>query len=238
MPRKVRPRLSPAGLSGSDALTEDERAALSEMAGELTAPVPSPAGLVDKLARVAITYRLMRQQDAGAGGERPWAPQGLKIAEQRRKLEHLSKSLANASESILSLDTPLRELLDVAYHSARPDTTVPTGRKIPHDPLAESGKFEDDQHALEHALDRMAAGTSIALHLLLPPVGGRPSLGSLRWAIGELKKIYTGATGREFSVGEERDSVDALNWPARWVGLVVKIIDPDVTIANIRTVLR
>ena len=237
MPRKACPRLSPAGLCDEDALTDDEWAALARMARELTIPAPRLAKLVDKLVSVAITYRLMRQQDAGAGGERPWAPQGLTIAEQRRDLENLSKSLARVLESILSLDTPVLELLNLAYHSTPFDPPFPNR---PHNPPPHLGEFEDDQLALERELDRMAARANIALHQLLPPVdvGGRPPLQSLRWAVGELKSVYTGIKGGKFSVGGKRGSVEGLNAPAHWVYRVVKIIDPDVTDSNIWTVFR
>ena len=299
MPRKARPRRgwNPPGLSGSDALTQGERAALSKIARDLKPPESRSVGLADELANVAIIYRLMRQQDAKApelpveptepplpkhayirieegererSGERAWlamkgreilntfhgtharqkardwvgtkfnaspaqeievgAPQAPPTAEQRRALEHLRKHLSRAWEAFLSLDAASREVLDQAYRSAHFDGTDP---KRPRYPLAEPGLLEDDQNALDRMVDRAA----VALHLL-PPAGGARPLHSLRWVVRELATIHTGITGDSFSVGRERDTVDTLNAPAHWVARVVKIIDPDVTDANLRTAFR
>ena len=224
-----------SGLSGRHALSKRERVALSKMARKLKPPASRLAGLADKLVKVAITYRLMRQQDTGRGGGKAWAPQGLTIADQRRELKRLGKSLARVSENILSLDTPLLELLDHAYHSEPTDVDFPNR---PHNPTPYLGEFEDDQHTLVRELDRMAVWTNIALYQLLPPVGGRPPLKSLRWAVGKLKSAYTGIKDSKFSVGGERGDVGTLNAPAYWVVRVVKIIDPTVTDANIKTAFR
>lgn len=232
MLRKTRPRRgwNPPGLSGSDALTQGERAALSKIARELKPPESRSAGLADKLANVAITYRLMRQQDAKAGGEQPWKPQAPTTAEQRQALEHLLKDLSRAWEGILSLDAASREVLELAYRSALFDGTDP---RRPRYPLAEPGHFEDDQRALDRMVDRAA----VALHLL-PSPGGRRPLHSLRWAVWELATIYTEIEGGSFSVGGARDNVEELNAPAYWVARLVKIIDPAVTDANLWTAFR
>ncbi len=327
MPRKARLRRgwNPPGLSGSDALTQGERVALSKIARDLKPPVlyvnlmhegipPADAerllvkpmeqelrniegveemrstaflgganivlefeagfdvdlaladvrekvdlakpelpedadvectGLADELANVAITYRLMRQQDAKAPEppveptepptepalpKHAWVPQAPPTAEQRRALEHLREDLFRAWNAILSLDAASREVLDLAYRSALFDGTDP---KRPRYPLAERGLLEDDQNALDRMVDRAA----VALHLL-PPAGGARPLHSLRWVVRELATIHTGITGDSFSVGRERDTVDTLNPPAHWVARVVKIIDPDVTDANLRTAFR
>ena len=243
MPRKARLRRgwNPPGLSGSDALTQGERAALSKIARDLKPPESRSVGLADELANVAITYRLMRQQDAKAPEppveptepplrKHAGAPQAPTTAEQRLALEHLRKHLFRAWEAFFSLDAASREVLDLAYRSALFDGTDP---KRPRYPLAEPGLLEDDQNALDRMVDR----TAVALHLL-PPAGGAQPLHSLRWVVRELATFHTGITGDSFSVGRERDAIDTLNCPAHWVARVVKIIDPDVSDANLRTAFR
>ena len=231
MAQKAHPRRGwhPPGLSGSDALTEAERADLSELAREID-PESKSTKLADILAHVAIAYRLMRQQDAGAGGERPWTPQAPTTAEQRRALERLQEDLFGAWNNILLLDAESRKVLDLAYRSALFDGTDP---KRPRYPLPEPGQLEDDQRALGRMVDRAA----VALHLL-PPAGGRRPLDSLRWFVLELATIHTRITDDSFAVGGERGTVDTLNPPAYWVARVVKIIDPDVTDANLMTAFR
>lgn len=233
MPRKApspRRGWNPPGLSGSDALTQDERAALSEITRELKPPESRSPGLADELAHVAITYHLMRQQDAGADGGGPRAPQAPTPAEQRRTLEKLREDLSRAWENILSLDAASRKVLDLAYRSALFDGT---DRRKPRYPLAELGQLEDDQRALDRMVDRAA----VALHLL-PSPGGRRPLHSLRWVVRKLATIHAGITGDPFSVGGARDDVEELNAPAYWVARVVKIIDPTVTDANLWTAFR
>ena len=194
-------------------------------AGVPKAPADAPPGV--KLLRVEATPR-------------PWSPQAPTTAEQSRALEQLYDGLDRAWDAIKSLDAASREVLDLAYRSADFDGT---DRRRPRYLLTEPGRLEDDQNALyrleddQNTLYRMFDRAAVALRLL-PRAGGALPLHSLRWVVRELATIYTETTGRSFSVGHERGTIDALNEPAHWVARVVKIIDPDVTDANLRTTFR